>query len=66
MESVLIVGGGGREHAMLKALLRSDRALCIYAYPGNAGMEDDGCMIVDKQIDYGKILRAGHWKMKSI
>jgi phosphoribosylamine--glycine ligase len=51
MESVLIVGGGGREHALLKALLRSDRALCIYAYPGNAGMENDGCMIVDRQID---------------
>ena len=51
MDSVLIVGGGGREHALLKALLRSDRALCTYAYPGNTGMEDDGCMIVEKQID---------------
>lgn len=50
MDSVLIVGGGGREHALLKALLRSDRALCTYAYPGNAGMENDGCMIVDKAI----------------
>ena len=51
MDSVLILGGGGREHALLKALLRSDRALCTYAYPGNTGMEDDGCMIVDKTID---------------
>lgn len=51
MDSVLIIGGGGREHALLKALLRSDRALCTYAYPGNTGMEDDGCMIVGKQID---------------
>lgn len=51
MDSVLIVGGGGREHAILKALLRSDRALCTYAYPGNTGMEDDGCMIVEKDID---------------
>ena len=51
MDSVLIIGGGGREHALLKALLRSDRALCTYAYPGNTGMEDDGCMIVDKTID---------------
>ncbi len=50
MDSVLIVGGGGREHALLKALLRSDRALCTYAYPGNAGMENDGCMIIDKPI----------------
>ncbi|MFP4163181.1 MAG: phosphoribosylamine--glycine ligase [Chitinispirillaceae bacterium] len=50
MNSVLIVGGGGREHALLKALLRSDRALCLYAYPGNPGMERDGCMLVDKKV----------------
>lgn len=51
MESVLIVGGGGREHALLKALLRCDRPLCIYAYPGNAGMENDGCMLVETPIE---------------
>jgi len=50
MNSVLIVGSGGREHAILKALLRSDRPLCLYAYPGNPGMERDGCMLVDKKI----------------
>ncbi|MDR2692780.1 MAG: phosphoribosylamine--glycine ligase [Chitinispirillales bacterium] len=50
MDSVLIVGGGGREHALLKALLRSDRALCVFAYPGNPGMERDGCMLVDQEI----------------
>ena len=49
MNTVLIVGGGGREHAILKALLRSDRPLCIYAYPGNPGMEKDGCTSVGKQ-----------------
>jgi phosphoribosylamine--glycine ligase len=51
MDSVLIVGGGGREHALLKGLLRSDRALCTYAYPGNPGMESDGCTLVDKKFD---------------
>ena len=50
MDSVLIIGGGGREHAMLKALLRSDRPLFIHAYPGNPGMENDGCTIVDQKI----------------
>ncbi|MDR2578396.1 MAG: phosphoribosylamine--glycine ligase [Chitinispirillales bacterium] len=50
MDSVLIIGGGGREHALLKALLRSDRPLCLYAYPGNPGMERDGCMLVDQKI----------------
>ncbi|MBD3391316.1 MAG: phosphoribosylamine--glycine ligase, partial [Chitinivibrionales bacterium] len=51
MDSVLIIGSGGREHALLKALLRSDRALCTYAYPGNPGMENDGCMLVDRRVD---------------
>jgi phosphoribosylamine--glycine ligase len=51
MNSVLIVGSGGREHAILKAMLRSDRPLCFFAYPGNPGMEQDGCMLVDKKIN---------------
>jgi len=51
IDSVLIVGGGGREHALLKALLRSDRALCVFAYPGNPGMERDGCVLVDQEIE---------------
>jgi phosphoribosylamine---glycine ligase len=50
MNTVLIIGSGGREHALLKALLRSDRPLCIYAYPGNPGMERDGCTVVDRDI----------------
>jgi phosphoribosylamine---glycine ligase len=51
LESVLIVGSGAREHAMLEALMRCDRPLCVYAYPGNAGMENDGCSIVNEAID---------------
>lgn len=51
MNSVLIVGSGGREHALLKAFLRSDRPMCMYAYPGNPGMERDGCMLVEKPIN---------------
>lgn len=51
MQSVLVVGSGAREHAIVKALLRSDRPLCIYAWPGNPGMENDGCMLIDRTID---------------
>ena len=50
LDSVLIIGSGGREHAIVKALLRSDRPLFMYAYPGNPGLEHDGCTIVDKEI----------------
>jgi len=51
LHNVLIVGSGGREHAILKALLRSERALCTFAYPGNPGMENDGCMLVEDKIN---------------
>jgi phosphoribosylamine--glycine ligase len=51
IETVLIVGSGAREHAMVKALMRCDRPLCMHAYPGNPGMENDGCTIVSEQIN---------------
>jgi phosphoribosylamine--glycine ligase len=51
LNSVLIIGSGAREHAMVKALLRCDRPLCMFAYPGNPGMESDGCTIITSPIN---------------
>ena len=32
---IMVVGGGGREHAVIKALRKSPEAGRIYAIPGN-------------------------------
>ena len=39
--NILLVGGGGREHAILRSLKKNPTVETIYALPGNGGMADE-------------------------
>lgn len=38
---LLVVGGGGREHAIIRSLRKNPNVETIFALPGNAGMEEE-------------------------
>ena len=38
---VLVIGGGGREHALAWRLAQSDRVSRVYVAPGNGGTRAD-------------------------
>jgi phosphoribosylamine--glycine ligase len=54
---ILVVGKGGREHALVWKLARSPRTSRIFCAPGNAGTARDGVNVAVEQNDIEKLLR---------
>ena len=54
---ILIVGGGGREHALAWKIASSDRVETVYACPGNPGMADVAECVDIGQEDIDGLLR---------
>ncbi len=48
---ILVVGGGGREHAIIKKLKQSPAVTEIYAAPGNGGIAQDAACVDLKATD---------------
>ncbi len=43
--NILVIGGGGREHAVIKAIKKNSAVKTIYALPGNGGMAADAICV---------------------
>ena len=42
---ILVIGGGGREHAIIRKLKESPRRPALYAAPGNGGIASDAVCV---------------------
>ena len=55
-KTVLVIGGGGREHAIVDALSRSPQVEKIYCAPGNAGIGQQAFNVALKDTDVEGLL----------
>ncbi len=57
---ILVVGGGGREHAIIKKIKENKQVTEIFALPGNGGMANDATLVnisatdIEKIVDFAK------------
>lgn len=56
--NVLVIGNGGREHAILQALRKSPRVEKLYAMKGNAGIAEIAECV---DVDYCNLTAVGDW-----
>lgn len=53
---VLVVGGGGREHAICSSFAKSDKVGELFCAPGNAGISEIANCVDIKVLDFDKIV----------
>ena len=63
----LILGGGGREHAVAQAILKSEKCKKVFILPGNAGTEKIGENVAGDINDFEHIIRkVQNWTAKPV
>ena len=55
--NVLIIGSGGREHALAWKILQSSRVDTVFVSPGNAGTHQDAVNVDLDQDDFAAMIR---------
>ena len=53
---IMVVGGGGREHAIIKKIKENKEVTEIFALPGNGGMAKDATLVDIGAKDIEKIV----------
>ena len=53
---ILVIGGGGREHALVWKLRQSPRVTALYCAPGNAGIAQDATCVPLKISDHSALI----------
>src|SRR5229473_1000575 len=54
---VLVIGKGGREHALVWKLAQSPRVERVYCAPGNAGTAEEGVNVAIEATDFDRLVR---------
>ncbi len=55
--NIIVIGSGGREHAIIKKIKHNPKISKIYAIPGNTGMEGDAICIDIKVTDIENVVK---------
>ncbi|HET7615743.1 MAG TPA: phosphoribosylamine--glycine ligase, partial [Bacillales bacterium] len=56
MNNVLIIGKGGREHAIAWKMVQSDRVNTVFVAPGNPGMNDVATTVSIEESDHDRLV----------